>query len=108
MLERIVESHYVDEVNRELIVKKVLKGSRAYIMAPNARDSRMFLLDVDDVEGRDIMGETLQEMGRLDVEEIYRKKTKNGWHIVTKPFNSAPWSLREVEIKRDGLLLLNY
>lgn len=101
----IIESLYVDTTNRDLIQRKVLKGSRAYMMNPNARASKNFLIDVDSQPDVDVMGEVLQEMGELGIEELYRKSTRNGWHIIVKPFNLALWK-GPAEIKRDGLILL--
>ena len=106
MLEAITDAMYADQINRDLVAKKIVKGSRSYIMAPNARKTSFFLFDVDNIEGRDVMGETLQEMGDLSIEEIYRKSTRNGWHVVTKPFNPQIWK-GVAEIKKDGLILLD-
>lgn len=107
VMKAILDSYYADQLNRDLVVKKIVKGTRSYIMNPNTQKSSYFLLDVDDEEGKDIMGETLQEMGELEVEELYRRRTKNGWHIVTKPFNPNLWRAK-AEIKKDGLLLLDF
>jgi len=105
ILSAITDSLYADELNRETIARKICKGSRSYIMATNAAGSSLFLLDVNNEPGKDVMGDTLQEMARVGVEEIYRRPTRNGWHIVTKPFNPALWK-GDAEIKKDGLLLL--
>jgi hypothetical protein len=102
----ITDSLYADKSNRELIAKKIIKGSRSYIMNPNAKETSFFLLDVDDEAGRDIMGETLQEMGDKGIEEVYRTKTRNGWHVVVKPFNPNIWE-GKAEIKKDALIFLN-
>jgi len=74
-------------------------------MNPNTKATSYFLFDVDNIVGRDVMGETLQEMGDLGVVELYRKSTRNGWHIITEPFNLTLWK-GKAEIKADGLLLL--
>ena len=105
ILDTLLDALYADEINRSLIERKVLKGSRSYIMNPNTRATSYFLFDVDNIEGRDVMGETLQEMCDLGVVELYRKVTRNGWHIITQPFNLTLWK-GEAEIKSDGLILL--
>jgi len=105
IMDAILDGLYADQVNRELIEKKVVKGARSYLMNPNAKSTNYFMLDVDKIVGRDIMGETLMEMGRLELKEIYRKPTRNGWHVVVEPFNPALWKC-DAEIKKDGLLLL--
>ena len=105
ILDTILDGLYADDINRSLIERKVLKGARSYIMNPNAKASSLFLFDVDNIVGRDVMGETLREMADLKVVEIYRKSTRNGWHIITEPFNLTLWK-GQAEIKTDGLLLL--
>ena len=101
----IIDGLYADDLNRSLIERKIVKGSRSYIMNPNTRASSFFLLDVDNEPGKDIMGETLQEMARLGVVEVYRRTTRNGWHVIVEPFNLAMWT-GKAEVKKDGLLLL--
>jgi len=105
ILDTLLDGLYADKINRELIERKVLKGSRSYIMNPNTKATSFFLFDIDNIEGRDVMGETLQEMAELGVVEIYRKSTRNGWHVITQPFNLTLWK-GQAEIKTDGLLLL--
>lgn len=103
--EAIISGLYADEQNKEFVDMKVIKGARPYIMNPNARLTSYFLIDVDNIEGRDVMGETLQEMARLNVVEVYRRSTRSGWHIIVEPFNLGLWNV-DSEIRKDGLLLL--
>src|SRR5574343_652042 len=81
ILNAILDGLYGDDNNRYLIQKKIVKGARSYLMNPNAKHSPFFLLDVDNEEGKDIMGDTLNEMYRLNLVELYRKSTRNGWHV---------------------------
>ncbi len=104
--ESIITSLYSDEETQEQINTKISKGARSYIMNPNARETKYFLIDVDNEPGKDIMGEILHEMARLDIKEIYRRSTRNGWHIVVHPFNLGLWK-GTAEIKKDGLILLD-
>lgn len=77
------------------------------LMQPQQRASNLFMFDIDDEEGRDVMGETLQVIP--DEHIIKQYKTKNGWHIITNPFNYTTINLpKGCEFKKDGLLLLDY
>lgn len=73
------------------------------LMQPQQKKSSLFLFDVDTEDN----GEALKALH--DVEIVKSYKTKNGWHIVTQPFNHTKKTLPEnVELKIDGLLLLSY
>lgn len=111
------ENFYLDVNNRFI----------GCLMQPGQASGSLFLFDVDNEEGRDVMGETLNALhlvekevwdhknlsdeARMSEPEIIVKTypTKNGWHIVTRPFN---WNLmvipKGVELKKDALLLLSY
>jgi hypothetical protein len=103
----LVEHYYADDVCKKSIQKKIIKNPRHFVMQPSTKDENYFIIDVDDRENADVMGEALTEMDRLNVEEVFRYRTKNGWHIITKPFNLGLWK-HESEIKKDGLILLKY
>lgn len=77
------------------------------MMQPQQRETSFFLFDVDNVEGRDVHGDTLQVIPSEYIIKSYA--TKNGWHIITVPHNHTTYTLPEgVEMKKDGLLLLNW
>lgn len=103
----LLDAHYSDEEGRESVYKKLLKNQRHYLMQQENRDSSLFIIDVDDVDGKDAMGEALAEMEKIKVQEIKRYRTKNGWHIIVKPFNLSLWK-GPGEIKKDALILLDY
>lgn len=98
------ENFYLDARNRFI----------GCLMQPTQKAESFFLFDVDNEEGRDVMGEFLQ---CLDNEKegisndliVHRYSTKNGWHFITKPFNHTKIQLpKNVELKKDALLLLDY
>jgi hypothetical protein len=101
----LLEADYADEVTRENTHKKLLRNPRHFFMQQTCKASSYFILDIDDGED-DEMGKALERMSELKVVEILRYRTKNGWHIVTEPFNPNTWDVGE--IKKDGLLLLDY
>jgi hypothetical protein len=104
----IVEQYYSDEECSNSIQKKIIKNPRHFVMQPSTRETSYFIIDVDDIDGRDVMGETLTEISRLNVTELKRYRTKNGWHIIVEPFNIGLWNVDGVEVKKDPLILLNY
>lgn len=77
------------------------------LMSPQCAKDSLFMFDVDNEEGRDVFGEALEAIPSDKIVKQYR--TKNGWHIVTEPFDHTKIQLpRGVELKKDGLLLLDF
>lgn len=77
------------------------------LMQPKQKAGSLFLFDVDDIDGKDMCGETLKVLHDQTIIKQY--KTKNGWHIITMPFNHTSIKLPDgVELKTDALLLLDY
>lgn len=103
----LLDAHYADDTCRDSVYKKLIRSARHFVMQPTTANESLFLIDVDDEEGKDIMGEALLECGRLNVEILKTYKTKNGWHIITKPFNLGLWTHKS-EVKKDPLILLTY
>ena len=103
----LIDAHYADETCRNSTYKKLLKKPRHFLMQPQNKEGSLFIIDVDNEEGKDIMGEVLTEMARLDVIEVKRYRTKSGWHIVVEPFNLALWKHKS-EVKKDPLILLDW
>ncbi len=102
-----LDADYYDQIQKENFYLDVKNRFLGCLMQPAQRQTSWFLFDIDNVEGKDVYGETLQ---MLDSELIIKSyPTKNGWHIITKPFNYTTLTLPEgVEIKKDGLLLLSW
>ncbi len=70
------------------------------LMKPQARNDKMFLLDIDDLS-------KLNEIKRkiLTITHNYQvHKTPSGCHIYLKPFNIK--LLPDIDIKKDGLMLI--
>ncbi len=105
-----LEADYYDSESRHSFYYDTKNRFVGALMSPSSRvkDSGLFILDVDNVEGRDMMGEALTELARLDIEIVRQYSTKNGWHILTKPFNPGLFTISEIGINKDGLLLLSY
>lgn len=91
------ENFYLDVKNRFL----------GCLMQPSQANDSLFLWDCDDAERVDVVGVMLRTIPNELIVKQYR--TKNGWHIITKPFNHTIYNYPTcVELKKDGLLLLSY
>lgn len=84
------------------------------LMKPSSRESTTFLFDVDD---KNIFGKVHNDLLAVyshyqvasGIKEFYQ--TKNGYHILTEPFNPALFPLNydgKVSLNKDGLVLLSY
>ncbi len=105
-----LEADYYDDDSRHSFYYDTKNRFVGALMTPSSRDkeSNLFIFDVDDVEGRDMMGEVLADLARIGVEIVMQYKTKNGWHVLTKPFNPGLFTVKDVGINKDGLLLLSF
>lgn len=104
--ERLLDAHYTDDEQRHFIYKEMFRFPRTYLMQPENREGTLFLIDVDDKEGRDVSGEALTWCSENNVEVITTRRTLNGWHIITTPFNPANFPKDIGGIHKDGLLFV--
>lgn len=56
----------------------------------------------------DITAGPLKWCGENGVEVVKQYPTKNGWHLLLKPFNLTKWPKEFGEIKKDPLILLHW
>lgn len=103
-----LDADYYDNESRHSFYYDLKNRFIGALMTPSCAVDKMFLFDCDNEEGRDVCGEALQELSRLNAEIVNIYKTKNGFHIITKPFNPTSFSVNGVELKKDALLLLSY
>ena len=114
-----LDADYYGENDRDAFYLDIKNRWIGCLMQPKQKETSNFLFDIDDVEGKDLCGETLKALSGCDDCVILKQyKTKNGWHIVTGPFNYTKLYFPErnfmgslpdgVEIKTDALLLLAY
>lgn len=100
-----LDADYYDQIQKENFYLDVKNRFIGCLMQPAQRATSLFLFDVDNVEGKDIMGEALSAIPNEHIVTTYA--TKNGWHIITKPFDHTKLKLPEsCEFKKDALLLL--
>ncbi len=100
-----LEADYYDPEQKHNFYHDIRNRFIGCLMQPAQRATSLFLFDCDNEEGRDVMGEAIDV---IPDEHIIRKySTKNGWHIITHPFNYTTLKLPEgVELKKDSLILL--
>jgi hypothetical protein len=102
-----LEADYYDQVQKENFYLDLKNRFVGCLMQPPQRATSLFLFDIDNIEGRDIDGEALQAIPNELIVKHY--PTKNGWHLITKPFDYTKIKLPEnCEMKKDALLLLSW
>jgi hypothetical protein len=73
------------------------------IMQPKNRNQSFFLMDIDNPMTLDMALAKISKFKEIYV--VLQYPTKNGWHIVTKPFNP---NIIDIPVNKDGLLLLSF
>lgn len=76
------------------------------LMQPGSAAESNFLLDCDSMIAFD---KAQHQLFDLNIEIIKQYKTKNGWHIITPPFNPNLFKkIEDCELMKDSLILLSY
>jgi len=102
-----LEADYYDQIQKENFYLDIKNRFIGCLMQPAQRKTSLFMFDVDNEEGRDVMGESLLAIPSEQIIQTY--PTKNGWHIITKAFNYTTLKLPDgCELKKDGLILLSW
>jgi len=103
----LLDIHYSNsQENKENLYHKVFTDSRTFLMQPSHKVDKYFLLDVDNEESKDVLGDVLKKISENGIEEVFRTSTRNGWHIITTPFNPELLGEYSNIINKDGLILL--
>jgi len=76
----------------------------ALIKTKPPKGETVFIIDVDTQD----TSQTLKEITSLGINVLKCYPTKNGWHYVVRPFNTALWNVSDTEIQKEGLLLLSF
>lgn len=108
-----LDSEYQEQDVRYKFYNDVKNRWISSLMKPNARQDRLFLIDIDDDDRHRLKyQEVLKVLKESEFVEIWDKyRTKNGWHIITEPFNYKevfPKFEKWDHIKIDALALLKY
>ena len=104
-----LEADYYDEDSKNNFYLDIKNRWTSAIMKPASRAETRFLIDIDDIIGdKSDISFVDQYLEDIKVKVLLKYPTKNGWHIITEPFNPALWNGNFGEIKKDALLLLDY
>jgi len=93
---------------QEEYFRKLRRFDREFISClqkPESRSRKLFfLIDIDDAGKLEEVKALLDKIG-IKPEMI--KETKNGYHILVKPFDLRKWvGMEKVELKRDGVFCI--
>lgn len=98
-----LEADYYDTEQKHNFYYDIQNRWIGCLMQPKQKLDSLFMFDVDSVDN----SEALKALAGADIVKSYR--TKNGWHVVTLPFNHTLVKFPEhTELKTDGLLLLSW
>jgi hypothetical protein len=108
-----LDADYLDDHSRHRFYYDVKNRFISALMKPSSKADSLFILDVDREDIQEVV-EQLYQNAKADphtkmITIVKKYKTKNGWHIVTTPFNPALVAdIKDVDVIKDGLLLLSY
>jgi len=103
-----LEADYYDTKNKHDFYFRVKDRFISSLMKPSSASESLFLFDCDELTNKRI-GNAIEEIEE-HTEVVWHYRTKNGFHIISKPFNPALASnfTFVFEIKKDSLILLDY
>lgn len=102
-----LEADYQNTENRDNFYYDIKNRWISSLMRPSSRAETNFIIDLDHKEPEALKA-ILERLCKI-TRSFFKYKTKNGWHIVSVPFNPALIDgVYEAEVKKDGLLLLKY
>ena len=96
-----VRQHFYNDIHNKWI---------SCLMKPSSRESAHFLIDIDNDDKNGLtleMAENIVKGARVEI--LHKYSTKNGYHLITEPFNYAKTPLKKWDnVKVDGMVLLAY
>ena len=107
--ERQLEADYYDQETKFSFYTDVWNRWISCLQSPKAKNGTLFLIDIDD-EGENAQNvgkeeQIRQEIIKNSIEIVFEYPTKNGKHIITKPFNPA---LVSFQIQKNAMMLLKF
>jgi len=107
--QRQLEADYQDTDSRNKFYLDIKNRWISCLMKPNCRANTLFLIDIDEeVTDKDCSSYARKNLEKIGAEIVYEYPTKNGIHIITKPFNPNLFNSNFGEVKKDSLLLLDF
>ena len=104
---RQLDADYYDTESKHGFYLDIKNQWVSSLMKPNSRAETKFLIDVDNIIDWDI-STVVNHLKKIGVKVILKYPTKNGFHIITEPFNPNLFNSEFGEVKKDGLLLLDF
>ena len=102
--QNMLDNDYADDTVHKKFYTDLRNGFISALMKPSNSKTSYFLIDIDQND----LSPYIEWFEERDLVITYYK-TKNGWHIITKPFNPAEFTQTETaHIQKDSLLLLHY
>ncbi len=106
-----LDAEYWDSESRNRFYLDIKNRWISCMMKPNSRAESFFLIDIDE-KNEEIISQIKDKLTRLPTSPqttiIFEYQTKNGYHLITTSFNPSLFKFDNVEIKKDGMLLLEY
>ena len=108
----MVEADYFDEESQEWFYLDCKNRFISALMKKSSAAQSMFLFDIDSEDQQRLVEIKEELLRHTGIAHTYR--TKNGWHIITAPFNpdltvlSKRHLTSDVTLIKDGMMLLAY
>lgn len=99
-----LDADYYDDESKYSFYLDIKNRWISSMMKPQAKKTSYFLLDID-TKDKEELADIKNRLCKISANYV-RYETKNGYHFICPPFN--PELLAGVEIKKDGMLLLDY
>lgn len=100
-----LDADYYDLTSKNSFYTDIKNRFVGALMKPASRSETQFILDCDSTKEHE---DSLRRIAELNIDIVNMYATKNGWHIITKPFNPNLFEVENVDINKDGLILLKY
>lgn len=103
--EALLQTDFSDGDNKVAFYQNFSDKWISALMSSNPpKGEKLFVVDVDVPDN----SEALKWLGTNHIDVLKQYKTKQGWHLVTPPFDRSKFPKELGEIQDDGLLLLSY
>lgn len=100
---RQLDAEYFDKESRDSFYVDIYNRWISALQNPGARSETYFMVDVDD--GKDDYNKIQVEILKNNITLVHDYFTKNGRHVILKPFNPA---LVTFDVQKNGMMLWVY
>ena len=101
-----LEADYYDDESKYNFYLDIKNRWLSSLMRPQAKKENWFLIDID-TKSKFEVNYTVKRLRQITANFI-KYETENGYHIICSPFNPNLLDGIDIDIKKDGLLLLDY